>query len=516
LAVGLAVALLAACGGGEEPGGGAAPEEETGPAQVGGELVFGQESDINTLDPAGPLGQPADVNVALAIYDTLLSFDAEGELVGDLAESFEVDDTLRTWTLHLREGVTFHDGTPFDAAAVADHWRRIADPAIGSPGQEEVATWQVRTPDARTVVVTLPAPAVAFPQHLTTALGMIPSPTAVAELGDRFGLSPVGTGPFRLVEFTPGSQVVVEKNPDYWKRDDAGQVLPYLDRITFRPIADASARMSALESGDVDMIHSNDASTVPRAEQNPALRVLPAEGSASTFFVMNLRRPPFDDVRARQAVAYAIDRDAIDELLYDGAREPAYAPFEPGSQWLDEDVEYLEHDLDRARELVDELGGLSFTFEHIPTPDSTARAELLQQQWEEAGMDVELATREQAALVSHIYSGDDWEVASLRNQQIADPDQLYDTLHSNGATNLQGYSNAEVDSALEAGRSTADRGARFEAYSTVQRIIAEEVPGVPFLYQYYANVTSSSVHGVPRARPNLLGAIEVAGVWLDR
>ncbi|MGK2950101.1 MAG: ABC transporter substrate-binding protein [Acidimicrobiales bacterium] len=490
----------------------ASDEPERNPVK-GGELIFGTESDVSSLD-VGVAAQPADKVITLGIYDPLTTY-VDGIVEPYLAESLDPadPDDLTVWNMTLREGITFHDGTPVNADAVVKHFDRLKDPVTACPCAGSVGIIESMEmpdgPEGLDVVFTLNTPSVAFPDLLAGSSGYLPSPTAIAALGDGFKNAPVGTGPFTLAEYVPGDRVVLEAYPDYWQTDDDGIQLPYLDKITFRPIADANQRLSALETGDIDIFQTAVSDTVFTAEQRgfAAQRI---SGSSSTILLMNGDKPPFDDVRARQAVAYALDKDAINERVYDGVREVSYSGFATSSPYFNPDATTPQHDPDRARELVEELGGLEFSVICIPTPEADEVLQLVKQMGEAVGMNISLESQEQGAFVDRMFSREgDYEAACFRSSHFIEPDAIRPGLTTDDPGNLVFYSNPEVDQLLDEARQTADVEERKELYFRVQEITAEEVPIITTAYDLFGNVYDDSRVGPPPpGEPNSLGAIK--------
>lgn len=518
------VMVAAACGGGdddnEEAGdeaqessnSGGTDQPDASDIQIGGSMVFGTESDVASLMP-GVAAQPSDKVITLGIFDPLMSFDEESNLVPWLAKSLEGSDDLLTWEMELNSPVKFHDGTDLNADAVVKHFDRLKDPATGCPCQASVANIASMEmpdgPEGQKVIFKLDAPNVAFGQLLAGSSGYIESPTAIANDPAGFETKPVGTGPFTLQEFTPGERVVLRKFPDYWKSDDAGNQLPYLDELIVRPIPDSSQRLASLEAGDIDMFQTATSDIVIQAE-DAGFAAQKISGSSSTIILFNESKPPFDDVRARQAVAYAINKDAMNERVYGGVRVPSYSSFPVDSPYYNKDGESPRYDPDKARALVEELGGLSFKLECIPTPESQQLLELTQQMGEAVGMDIELATQEQGQYVNRIFSkSGDYEAACFRNNHFADPDQIRAGLTTDDPGNLIFYSNPRVDELLQEARATADFEERKAAYDEIQEITAEEVPIITLMYDLFGNVYDDTKVGPPPpGEPNSLGAIK--------
>lgn len=486
-------------------------EEPEGTPVKGGELVFATESDVATLEP-GEAAQPSDKVITLGIYDPLTTY-TDGELVPYLAESLEGSEDLLTYEMVLREGVTFHDGTPLNADAVVKHFDRLKDPATGCACATNVSIIESMEmpdgPEGLAVSFTLNEPSVAFPDLLAGSSGYIESPTAVAEMGAAFATKPVGTGPFRLTEFTPGERVVLEAYEDYWQKDENGIQLPYLDKLTVVPIPDSGQRVAALGAGDIDIFQTADSATVATAEDQ-GFASQKISGSSSTILLMNNAKPPFDDVRARQALAYAINKDVINERVYDGVRVPSYSGFALDSAYYNPDAGTPQYDPEKAAELVEELGGLKFSLVCIPTPEADGILQLVKQMGERAGMEIELQTQEQGAFVNRMFSkSGDYEAACFRSAHFIEPDAIRPGLTTGDTGNLVFYSNPEVDRLLDEARSTPDVEERKELYFEVQEITGEEVPLITSLYDLFGNVYDPDVVGPPPpGESNSLGAIK--------
>lgn len=510
VALGLAAA---ACGGGGDDGDASrepteAPERSP---RKGGELTMATESGVASLEP-GVAAQPADKVITLGIFDPLMTYE-DGELVPFLAESLEPNDDLTTYEMSLRPDVTFHDGTPLDADAVVKHFDRLKDPATQCPCQALVSIIEsMEVPDGGdglAVTFHLTDPSVAFADLLAGSSGYVESPTAVAALGADFKNKPVGTGPFRLTEFTPGERVVLTAYEGYWGEDEDGIQLPYLDKLTIVPIPDSGQRVTALETGRIDLFQTADSKTVAQAERK-GFAAQKISGSSSTVLLFNNAKAPFDDVRARQAVAYAMDKDLLNQRLYDGVREPSYSAFATDSPYFEEDAQSPRFDLAKAKQLVQDLGGLQFTIDCIPTPEADGILQLVKQMGEAAGMKITLKTQEQGAYVNRIFSkAGDYEAACFRTAHFIEPDAWRPGLTTGDTANVVFYSNPEVDRLLDEARQTADVDRRKDLYGQAQVITAKEVPALTTLYDLFGNVYDADVVGPPPpGEANSLGAIK--------
>ncbi|MDP1820720.1 MAG: ABC transporter substrate-binding protein [Acidimicrobiales bacterium] len=519
VAAALALSLaVAACGGGddgdaqpgEEPTATTEQEAERSPVK-GGELTFASESDIASLEP-GVAAQPADKVITLGIFDPLTTYE-DGELVPYLSQSLEASDDLSSYELVLREGVTFHDGTPLNADAVVKHFDRLKDPATACPCQTQVSIIESMDmpdgPEGLAVTFQLATPSAAVPDMFAGSVGYIESPTAVAALGADFKNRPVGTGPFTLAEFTPGERVVLTAYPGYWGEDDDGVQLPYLDKLTIVPIPDSGQRVAALETGEIDIFQTADSGTIAQSEE-AGFAAQKISGSSSTVVLFNNAKPPFDDVRARQAVAYAVNKDVLNERLYSGVREPSYSGYATDSPYYNPDAGTPRYDPDKAKELVEELGGLEFTIACIPTPEAEGILQLVKQMGEQVGMKITLETQEQGAYVNRIFSrSGDYEAACFRTTHFQEPDAVRPTLSTDDNLNLIFYSNPEVDRLFDEARSTGDVEERKDLYFRIQEITSEEVPSLTTLYDLFGNVYDAKKVGPPPpGEANSLGAIK--------
>ncbi len=509
--------LVAACGGDDKGGSDGAAETTTtadGPErkpEVGGSLVFGTESGVATLD-VGIAAQPSDKDITLGIYDPLTTY-VEGKVVPYLADTLESNDALDEWTMTLRDKVVFQDNTPLNAEAIVKHFDRLKDPKTGCACKTTVEIIKSMDmpdgPDGLSVVFHLGTPSVAFSDLLAGSSGYIESPTAVAKYGADYKNHPVGTGPFTLSSFTPNGKVVLKKFPKYWQKDEDGVQLPYLDEITFQPIPDTGQRLSALKTGDIDMFQTADSGSVKSAIDD-GFAAQKISGSSSTIILMNNAKPPFNDVKARQALAYAINKDAINDRAYDGVRVPSYSGFALDSAYYNPDAGTPKYDPKKAKELVDELGGLKFSLVCIPTPESKEILALIKQMGEQVGMKIELQYQEQGAYVNRMFGkSGDYEAGCFRSSHFIEPDAIRPGLTTDDTGNLVFYSNKTVDEDLDKARQTSDFDERKKYYDEVQEITGEEVPLITTLYDLFGNVYNADKAGPPPpGEPNSLGAIK--------
>lgn len=486
----LALVLVASsCAGARDEGGGApdsAPRdvvvESGGQPELGGELVYGLVAETNSWDPGSAQWAPSGRTVAAAIFDTLTAWNADGQAVPFLAESVRPDETLTVWDITLRRGVTFHDGAAVDAEAVAaslDHVR--AAPTVGAAADRLES---VEVVDQRTVRVTFSEPFAIFPELLAGQLGTVMAPSMIAS-GTEGARRPVGSGPFRFVEWVPDNHLSVERNDDYWRED-----LPYLDGIEFRVIPDVTTRLGALAVGELGMAEISEQGAVERVLDDAAGGSFQAisnlgEGEGGKNLVLfNTQAPPLDDVRVRRAVAHAIDTEAVSQVVTGGVSPPASSIFSPNSPFFD-DSAYPSFDPDAARRLVEEyegeVGPISFTVLSPPDPAISVIAAQVQAMLDEVGIDVAIEVRDQAGLIVSAATGD-YEAALFRLWGQPSPETTFFILDEQAleptgiSLNLPRIVDDDIQAALDVLLTTRDAAAKEQAYADLQDAMGAVVP----------------------------------------
>ena len=480
----------------------------------GGSITLGTELDIPGLDPVkvGVFDTSAQIAAAL-IFDTLTGRDKNGDVVPKLALSWSHSDDYKTWTFKLRSGVYFHDGTPFNADAVAWKYARHKDPnnRCGCAFFIQFID-RVEASDDLTVVFHLRDPAVELPALLSAPFtnNIIYSPSATQKLGDDYNRRPVGTGPFILKSWTAGDRIVVERNPNYWNKGH-----PYLDRVILRPLPDQQSRFASLLSGVADLIWDDeyDADNLVRAKQNQSVKVHTYTGSGAQPYAFNTKVAPLDDVRVRRALVMAIDRKKMSNTLTNGLSKPASNPFGDGSWVKCEDDGALPFDPEKAKHLLkDYAKPVQFKLTVTATPRGRNLGQVLQQFWKQVGADAEIEQVDQAAIPVRAFARQH-QITPWRIVDNPDPEPLiYALFHTGSPVALANYSNPELDALLERARSTADRARRTEDYCAIARIINREaIWFFTFQNTYYA-VTNNRLKGLP---PLYSGVIDVSDTWLE-
>ncbi|HMJ75578.1 MAG TPA: ABC transporter substrate-binding protein, partial [Iamia sp.] len=481
------------------------------------------------------------IEVARSIYDTLTAPNEDGEIVPFLAESVEHDDAYQEWTITLRPDVTFHDGTPVDAEIVRDNLdayrgaykdgsgELIRNPLLSVFTFTDVES--IEATDDRTVTVSTSRPWVAFDWFLWSnyAFGIM----ARAQLdapAEECSTEMIGTGPFVLDSWTVNSELVVTRNEDYWRVDAAGGQLPYLDRITFKPIPEVAQRINALESGQIDITHTSDTEQIadrlrPLVDDGTLTSVESDAFGEVNYIMLNSGVAPFDDENARLAVAHALDRELLRDVRGGGIGTLAQGPFQDDVVGYVEDTGYPEFDLDAAAaaaEAYEAENGepLSFSYSFAGTEAGTLLAQEIQQQLGEAGIDMRLSpSGDQATALNAVISGD-FQAVSFRNHAGGDPDMQYDWWYSASPVNFGRIDDTEVDDLLDAGR-TATEG-RDQIYEDLNRRLGEQAFNLWTSFTLWGIFSDPSVHGIAGPPlpddaggpfPGLANGHDVAGLW---
>jgi peptide/nickel transport system substrate-binding protein len=492
----VAVAALVAtsCGDSSErdslpaaPSGASSDISEQGEPVPGGSITVGIEAETNSWLPGSANFSNPGINVALAIYDPLLRRDGTGTPRPYLAESLESNAELTEWTLTLRPGVSFHDGTPLDAEAL----KTIFDDYITAESSNLAAAVQevesLDVLDDLTVVYRLSEPNAAFDHVLAGAVGWPFSPTAAEAAGADAGSTPVGTGPFVFDSWQRDSRLVVTKNPDYWQEG-----LPHLDEVVFRPIPDEDTRLSSLSTGDIDVLQSLRQSSARRVRELDGVDSYEHVGNNTGSAIFNTERPPLDDVRVRRGLAYALDQEQLVEVLGGtGITPPQTQYFSEESSWYS--VEAAEawptNDLAQASQLIEEYvndpdrsdgkavgAPVSIAFDCPPDPSLIELSQLYQAMWRSAGVEVDLNQVEQATHISEGMTGE-YQAKCWRVGSEDDPYSTFSDAFSEGSPlNFTRFTDPRIDDAVEVLRTTAEMDDRKAAVEEISLVLAEQVP----------------------------------------
>ncbi|WP_373356679.1 ABC transporter substrate-binding protein [Pseudoroseicyclus sp. CXY001] len=469
-----------------------------------GVLIVGQIAEPQALDPAA-VTAVNDFRILMNIYDGLVRY-APGTLEVEpaLATDWEISEDGTEYTFNLREGVSFHDGSPFNAEAVVFNFERMLfeDHPYYHTGPFPLsfnfsAVTSIEAVDDLTVKFTLSEPFAPFLSNLAYPTGLIVSPAAVEEWDEDFGRHPSGTGAFTFGEWRSNEAVVIEANPDYW--DGA----PELEAVVFRPITDANTRTAEMLAGGIDLMVE-----VPPVAlgqfQGEEFEIYEQAGPHVWFLILNLREGPFTDQLVRQAANYAVNKTALVEDVLEGTAAVSAGPTPPAFNWAyNEELEPYPYDPDRARELLAEAGVENPEVTFYVTEggsgmlDPIAMGTAIQADLEAVGFDVTIETYEWNTFLGEVNPGlegkaDMAEMAWMTN----DPDTLpFLTLRTaafpeEGGFNSGYYSNPEVDALLDEARVATDQEQRAELYKEMQAIVQEDAPWV-FVANWKQNAVSN-------------------------
>jgi peptide/nickel transport system substrate-binding protein len=502
------VVLLApaACSNGstDEPAGDDKPK-------YGGTLTIGVRREAGELDIHKP-SVGTTRQYARALYNALFRADLKGNITGELVDTWETPDP-KTYVLHLRKGVKFHDGTDFNAEAVKFNFDRILAPATAAFYRTQLVGITTTVVDEFTVKLTLATPDSTLPARLSDAAGWIVSPAGVQKWGADFATHPVGTGPFEFVEWVKDDHLTVKRFKDYWETDKDGNKLPYLDQLIFKPNTDVTVLFTSLRAGQMDIIETIQASDLPIAKADPGLAI--NEGPGNTVISwFNLVKPPFNNKALRQAVSYAIDYQGIHEGLSRGTGSPGQYFVDSNSWAYDPSGKFYKLDQTAAKTKLTEAGfptGFSFTMLVNTVSSEVQLAEAIQGQLAQVGIKMTIQQNESSVNAARRASGD-FESSLSPLPPQPDPDQrTYSNVVTGQGVNRGKYSNPQVDSLLNAARATTDQAQRADAYKKVQAIILDDAP-VAFLHQDAAlQPYRKRVKGVA---PSVDAYIRVQGLWV--
>lgn len=454
------------------------------------------------------------------VYERLVELDPEtGEPVPNLAKSWDISADGLTYTFYLRDDVRWHDGEPFTAEDVEFALLRILHPESIAPrgnyilieGAEAFSTGEsevlpgVTVLDDYTIEIKLTEP---FPAFLAiSAGGLKPIPKHVVE-GQPFADAPhytemMGTGPWKLVEWVIGDHHTFTANEDYW----GGR--PVLDGFTYLLIPDINAIINGLEAGDIQATFQVPPTEFQRLREDPDIELVLAPPFNIEGIVFNTTHPVLSDVRVRQAIAHAFDRDTFTQEFLEGATEPAAGPVLPNTWAYDPSIQPPEYDPQKARDLLAEAGygdGLTLKIStNLGNPFREIEANVLQAQLAEIGITAEIEMSEWSVFLPSVLQGQH-EIALLGasgDGGYPDPDMLYEGFHCDSGTNFAHYCNPELDELLEQGRSTMDPEERKVIYSQVQAILMEEVPQVFNFYRPIPLAYISRIEGPVLAPGNV-------------
>ncbi|HKV44138.1 MAG TPA: ABC transporter substrate-binding protein [bacterium] len=445
-------------------------------------LTVGVDQEVVGLDPNKVTAFSSFRRIDL-LYNKLVSYDANLKVVGDLAESWDTPDA-RTYVFHLRKGVQFHDGQDLTADDVVFTIERILDPKTASPGRSYIDAIDSATAvDRWTVRVHLSYPLASLLSGLASGNAAIVEKAAVQKSGD-LQKTEAGTGPFMLAEWVPDNFMRLTKNPRYFKRG-----LPKVDEVVFRIIPEQSSLLAGVRNRSVDMATISDGSVVKQAQADRALVVMQVPSLNLRIFSFNTTRPPFADARVRDAIAYAIDRQAIVKAAEFGLGEVSGPVPAPDKLWALPVSDFPEYhpNPSRARQMLQDAGAAGAAFKIVASPTyegGLAVAQVIQSQLRAVGLNPTIENIEWGTYINRWVKRDFDTMVELRGGD-PDPDRfLYRTFYSTGAVNNFLFKDSAIDKLLDRGRVHVSAAERKPIYNDLQKALVEKAPAV-FLYAPY-------------------------------
>lgn len=482
-------------------------------AQAQTTLRIGLAEDPDILDPTMARTYVGRI-VFAAMCDKLFDIDEKLNIVPQLALSHETSADGKEVTIKLRPGVKFQDGEPLDAeAAKFSLDRHLTFP--GSFRKPELASVDhVDVVDPLTIKLVLKAPFSPLIAQLTDRSGMMVSPKAAKAAGDKFGLHPVCAGPYKFVERVQQDRIVLEKFADYWNKDNV-----FIDRIVYLPIVDATVRLANLKSGGLDLIERVLATDLKDVRADSRLKVSSAIELGYQGITLNIGKdkvkgPLSQSVKVRQALDLAIDREAINQVVFNGE-------FKPGNQWISPDHPYYQKDfpirprnVERAKALLKEAGvtpPVSVDFMVPKGPETEGTAQVVQAMAAEAGFDMKIRVTEFATSLKQAEAGE-YQAYMLAWSGRIDPDgNSYVFLHKDAPQNYSGWANPEADKALDDARLTTDTTQRRAIYAKLAKL---ELEDEAILYIYHRRIIIAHTTKLDGYKQMPDGLVRVVGLKL--
>lgn len=451
---------------------------------VAQDLRIGLQEDPDVLDPDQSRTFVGRI-VYASLCDKLVDITPELEIIPMLASDWSWSDDGLELTMNLREGVTFHDGEPFNAAAVVANVDRSQNMDESRRKSEVKSITKAEAVGDMTVKFTLEAPDATLIAQFADRAGMMMSPKAAADAGADFGLMPVCSGPFKFKERIQQDRIVLEKFDGYYNVDQIN-----FDTVTFLPIPDTTVRLANLRAGDLDMLERLAATDLPSVKADPDLTIEQATSLGYQGITVNVgngeraENPMGTDSRVRRALSLAIDRDVINQVVFEGAFAPGNQPYPTTAPWYNKDFPVLPRDVDAAKALLAEAGypdGIDVEIQVANNPVQTQVMQVIQAMAAEAGIRIELVAKEFATLLADQTAGA-YTASQVGWSGRVDPDgNIHQFMTTGGGINDSKYSNPEVDTLLDAARVSNDTAKRKESYDAALAILAEDMP-IIYLY----------------------------------
>ncbi|MFF2754883.1 ABC transporter substrate-binding protein [Psychrobacillus sp. NPDC058041] len=462
-------------------------------------LIFGRGGDSVSLDPIA-VTDGESYKVTQNLFETLLNFGEQDTTIHEgLATKWEPSDDGLTYTFTLREGVKFHDGTDFNAEAVVKNFERWANGTEdkfpyyasmfgGFKGDEGHVIASVTADGNNKVIFKLTRAQAPFLKNIAMSPFGMASPTAFEKDGDKFGDNPVGTGPFKFVEWKRNDSITIEKFDGYWEKG-----LPKLDKIVFRSIPDNSARLNALLSNEIDLADGINPADGKTVEGDSNLQLFERPSMNVGYLGLTNTRPPFDNVKVRQAMNYAIDKQSIIDAFFEGRAEIAKNPMPPSISGYNDDIPGYEYNPEKAKQLLAEAGladGFEMELWAMPVPrpympDGAKVAEVIQKNLADIGVKAKIVSYEWATYLEKARNGEADAFMLGWTGDNGDADNfIYVLLDGDniGSNNYAYYDNKDLHKILIEAQTEVDENKRIDLYKQAQEIIFKDAPWVPLAH----------------------------------
>ena len=497
--------------------------------RLGGEFTFAINSPVQTLDPHIALDK-SSIQVSKAIYQPLVRYLPENEAVGPcLASSWETKKQGKEWIFHLREGVKFHDGAPFNADAVVFSFERQLNPKY--PYYEKRCFYgrylwgdiidKVQGVDEYTVKFTLKTPYAPFIYSLTSSAAMIISPKAVKDYGKNFHRHPAGTGPFKLLGWGKDGEVMLERYEDYWGKEAR------LNSLLFRPISQEDLRIQALRKGELQGAQFESSAGIKlTAESINQLKLVEIPHLEVVYLVLNMRKSPLNRLKVREAIYRAIDKEKLQGMFYPEKAMIARSLIPPTLWGYNPDLSEYELNPEKAQQLLKEAKVEELTINlwipdtptsHLPDPEGMAGQ--IKEDLAKIGIDVQIVEMDWRSYLKGCEKGEHHMTLAEWKADFPDPDNfLYplldpQVLSKSGNTNWSFYQSSFLHEILERARQVTDEVERTRLYQVAQKIIQQDISCIPLVHTKGMFAFSSEIEGV---NIDFAGIVEFEKIWISK
>lgn len=481
------------------------PGEKKEGSKSGGTLTVVRLSDATKLDPHFITDIPSANILYQKVYEGLVEPDKDFKIQPLLAKKWEIiDDT--TWEFKLQEGVTFHDGAPFNAEAVKQTFNRVLDPNTGSPQREKFSMIkEIKVIDEYTVQFLLEYPYAPLLSILASNEGSIISPKALSENPDKLAEYPVGTGPFVFESWKTGQEISLKKNENYWGKK------PNIDRVVFKVVPEDATRLAMIETGEAHINDQVPVTEIERIEASKTMGLHRAEGLAVEYIGFNTKSKSVEDVKVRKAISHAIEREAIIKGVYNNVGTLANSAMSPLVFGYSENIKPYDYDLNEAKKLLKEAGyenGLELKLVTSDRKERINMAEVIQSQLKGIGVNVNIQVLEYGAYIEAISKSDfDLFIGGWGNATGDGDYNQYSIFHSASQGppgNHFYYSNPEVDKIIEAARQETDEAKRLELYEKAMQIEMDDAVYIPIRNYEHLAAYGKNVSGFWLSAANYL------------